>query len=75
MRIIKHQHVPRYPALKVRAFLFRYRVGMFVELLPKVAEEAEFRKCCDRRPYAAREQGTSFSRRCSGRLVLPSLPP
>ena len=31
-----------------------------IELLPKIAEEAEFRKCCDRRRYAAREQGKSF---------------
>jgi hypothetical protein len=30
------------------------------ELLPKVAEEAEFRKWCDRRRYAAREQGKRF---------------
>jgi hypothetical protein len=35
-------------------------VDIAIELLPKVAEEAEFRKCCDRRRYAAREQGKSF---------------
>ena len=31
-----------------------------IELLPKIAEEADFRKCCDNRRYAAREQGKSF---------------
>ena len=31
-------------------------VDIAVELLPKVAEEAEFRKWCDRCRYAAREQ-------------------
>jgi hypothetical protein len=30
-----------------------------IELLPKVAEDAEFRKWCDRCRYAAREQGKS----------------
>ena len=30
MRITKHQLVAGYPALKVRAFLRRCRVGMFV---------------------------------------------
>jgi hypothetical protein len=32
-------------------------VDIAIELLPKVSEEAEFRKWCDRRRYAAREQG------------------
>jgi hypothetical protein len=36
-------------------------VDIAIELLPKLAEEAEFRKWCDRRRYAAREQGKSFS--------------
>ena len=35
-------------------------VDIAIELLPKVPEKAEFRKCCDRRRYAAREQGKSF---------------
>jgi hypothetical protein len=35
-------------------------VDIAIELLPKVAEEAEFRKWCDRCRYAAREQGKSF---------------
>ena len=35
-------------------------VDIAIELLPKVAEEAEFRKWCDRRRYASREQGKSF---------------
>jgi hypothetical protein len=35
-------------------------VDIAIELLPKVAEEAEFRKWCDRRRYAAREQGKNF---------------
>jgi hypothetical protein len=30
MRITKHQLVAGYPAVKVRAFLRRYRVGTFV---------------------------------------------
>jgi hypothetical protein len=32
-------------------------VDIAIELLPKVAEEAEFRKWCDRCRYAAREHG------------------
>jgi hypothetical protein len=35
-------------------------VDIAIELLPKVAEQAEFRKWCDRCRYAAREQGKSF---------------
>ena len=35
-------------------------VDIAIELLPKVAEESEFRKLCDRRRYAAREHGKSF---------------
>jgi hypothetical protein len=35
-------------------------VDIAIELLPKVAEEAEFRKWCDGRRYAARDQGKSF---------------
>jgi hypothetical protein len=35
-------------------------VDIAIELLPKVAEEAEFRKWCDRRRDAAREQGSHF---------------
>jgi hypothetical protein len=35
-------------------------VDIAIELLPKIAEEGEFRKCCDRRRYTAREQGKSF---------------
>jgi hypothetical protein len=34
-------------------------VDIAIELLPKVAEEAEFRKWCDRRLYVAREQGSA----------------
>lgn len=35
-------------------------VDIAVELLPKVVEEAEFRQWCDRRRYAARDQGRRF---------------
>jgi hypothetical protein len=35
-------------------------VDIAIELLPKVAEEAEFGKWCDRCRHAAREQGKSF---------------
>jgi hypothetical protein len=34
-------------------------VDVAIELLPKVSEEAEFRKWCDKRRYAAREQGSA----------------
>jgi predicted ATPase len=37
-------------------------VDIAVELLPKVAKEAEFRKWCDRCRYAAREQGSASGR-------------
>jgi hypothetical protein len=35
-------------------------VDIAIELMPKFAEKAEFRKWCDRRRYAARVQGKSF---------------
>jgi hypothetical protein len=35
-------------------------VDIAIELVPKVAEEAELRKWCDRRRHLAREQGKSF---------------
>lgn len=35
-------------------------VDIAIELLPKVVEEAEFRQWCDRRRYAARDQGRRF---------------
>jgi DNA-binding CsgD family transcriptional regulator len=35
-------------------------VDIAIELLPKVADEAEFRKWCDGRRYAAREQGKNI---------------
>jgi hypothetical protein len=35
-------------------------VDIAIELLLKVAEQTEFHKWCDRRRYAARDQGKSF---------------
>jgi hypothetical protein len=41
-------------------------VDVAIELLSKVAEEAELRKWCDRRRHVAREQGESFSSTWTG---------
>jgi hypothetical protein len=51
-------------------------VDIAIELLPKVAEEAEFRKWCDRCRYAARKQGSASGRgrvlsACTEFMTLP----